>query len=42
MTATPLISVAKRLLANVDGDRGDLCPEILEVPVASYLDPTRY
>ena len=42
MTATPLISVAKRLLANVDGDRGDLCREILEVPAASYLDPERF
>lgn len=42
MTATPLISVAKRLLANVDGDRGDLCPEILHVPAGSYLDPQRY
>jgi phenylpropionate dioxygenase-like ring-hydroxylating dioxygenase large terminal subunit len=42
MTATPLLSVAKRLLANVDGDRGDLCPEMLAVPVASYLDRNRY
>jgi phenylpropionate dioxygenase-like ring-hydroxylating dioxygenase large terminal subunit len=42
MTATPLITVAKRLLANVDGDRGDLCPEMLKVPAGSYLDPSRF
>jgi phenylpropionate dioxygenase-like ring-hydroxylating dioxygenase large terminal subunit len=42
MTATPLISVAKRLLANVDGDRGDLATDLLKVPVASYRDPERF
>ena len=42
MPASPLISVAKRLLANVDGDRGDLCPEMLRVPVSSYLDPAQF
>jgi len=42
MTATPLISVAKRLLANVDGDRGDYAGEILQIPVESYVDPARF
>lgn len=42
MTATTLISVAKRLLANVDGDRGDLSDNVLNVPVSSYLDPVRF
>ena len=42
MAATPLITVAKRLLANVDGDRGDLSADVLEVPVSSYLDPVRF
>ena len=39
MAATSLITVAKRLLANVDGDRGDLGDAILRVPVSSYADP---
>jgi phenylpropionate dioxygenase-like ring-hydroxylating dioxygenase large terminal subunit len=42
MTAAPLISVAKRLLANVDGDRGDLADQVMEVPVSAYLDPERF
>jgi phenylpropionate dioxygenase-like ring-hydroxylating dioxygenase large terminal subunit len=42
MTATPLISVAKRLLANVDGDRGDLGTSVLNVPVRSYLETDRF
>jgi phenylpropionate dioxygenase-like ring-hydroxylating dioxygenase large terminal subunit len=40
--ASPLISVAKRLLANVDGDRGDLSPDVMRVPVSTYVDPVRY
>ena len=42
MSATPLISVAKRLLANVDGDRGDLSPNILNVPAADFVDQARF
>jgi phenylpropionate dioxygenase-like ring-hydroxylating dioxygenase large terminal subunit len=42
MAATSLISVAKRLLANVDGDRGDLSADILNVPAADFLDPERF
>ena len=42
MSATPLISVAKRLLANVDGDRGDLSSDILNIPATDFLDPERF
>jgi phenylpropionate dioxygenase-like ring-hydroxylating dioxygenase large terminal subunit len=42
MSATSLISVAKRLLANVDGDRGDLSAEILNVPAADFTDQKRF
>jgi phenylpropionate dioxygenase-like ring-hydroxylating dioxygenase large terminal subunit len=42
MAATSLISVAQRLLANVDGDRGDFATDVLNVPVSNYLDPARF
>lgn len=42
MTALPIIEVAKRLLANVDSERGDFTAEIVEVPVANYRDPVRF
>ena len=42
MSATPLISVAQRLLANVDGDRGDLSADLLEVPASAYTDRDRF
>jgi phenylpropionate dioxygenase-like ring-hydroxylating dioxygenase large terminal subunit len=42
MSATPLISVAKRLLANVDGDRGDLSADILNVPATDFVDQERF
>jgi phenylpropionate dioxygenase-like ring-hydroxylating dioxygenase large terminal subunit len=42
MSATPLISVAKRLLANVDGDRGDLSAHILNVPATDFVDRERF
>ena len=38
MVATPLISVAKRLLANVDAERGDCSTAMVRVPVRSYRD----
>ncbi len=42
MSATPLISVAKRLLANVDGDIGDLSADILNVPATDFVDQDRF
>jgi len=42
MTAAPLMSVAKRLLANVDAARGDFADEMLYVPVASYRDQQQF
>jgi len=39
MTATPLSEVGKRVLANVDADRGDYTDAMLRVPAADYLDP---
>ncbi len=37
----PLIDVAKRLLANVDADRGDVADAVLEVPVGAFTNPLR-
>lgn len=42
MGATSIISVAKRLLANVESDHGDLGNSILNVPVSYYRDPLRF
>jgi len=42
MPASPLMSVAKRLLANVDAARGDFCDDIYNVPVSSYRDPQQF
>lgn len=42
MAATPLVSVAKRLLSNVDAEHGDLTDDIFRVPVANYLSPDRH
>jgi len=42
MTAAPLMSVAKRLLANVDAARGDFADEMLYVPTASYRDQQQF
>ena len=39
MAATPLTEVGRRVLANVDADRGDYASGMLRVPVADYLDP---
>jgi phenylpropionate dioxygenase-like ring-hydroxylating dioxygenase large terminal subunit len=42
MSATPLISVARRLLANVDAEHGDLTDSIYEVPVSYYRDDQQF
>jgi len=42
MAATPLISVAKRLLANVDADHADYSETIVNVAVRSYSDTDRF
>jgi hypothetical protein len=42
MAATPLISVAKRLLANVDADHADYSETIVNVAVRSYSDTERF
>src|SRR4026209_2919511 len=42
MPAAPLMSVAKRLLANVDAARGDFAEEMLYVPTASYRDQQQF
>jgi len=42
MAATPLISVAKRLLANVDADHADYSETIVNVAVRSYRDTERF
>jgi phenylpropionate dioxygenase-like ring-hydroxylating dioxygenase large terminal subunit len=39
MAATPLTDLRLRLLANVDAERGDFGPEMLQVPVSTYRDP---
>jgi phenylpropionate dioxygenase-like ring-hydroxylating dioxygenase large terminal subunit len=38
MVAIPLTELGKRVLANVDADRGDYLPDMLRVPVAEYRD----
>jgi phenylpropionate dioxygenase-like ring-hydroxylating dioxygenase large terminal subunit len=42
MGASSVVSVARRLLDNVDRDRGDLAEGIYTVPVSSYCDPARH
>ena len=42
MTATPLISAARRLLANVDRGRGDQADDLLCVPSSAYSDQSRF
>ena len=42
MSATPLISVAKRLLANVDAERADYSETIVNVAVRNYRDTDRF
>ncbi|MEI8323475.1 MAG: Rieske 2Fe-2S domain-containing protein, partial [Actinomycetes bacterium] len=42
MAATPLISVAKRLLANVDADHADYSETIVNVAVRNYSDTDRF
>ena len=42
MPATPLIQVAKRLLANVDAERGDFVESVQHVPVRNYRDTRRF
>ena len=42
MAATPLISVAKRLLANVDADHADYSETIVNVAVRNYRDTDRF
>jgi phenylpropionate dioxygenase-like ring-hydroxylating dioxygenase large terminal subunit len=42
MVAMPLTELGKRVLANVDADRGDFTDDMLRVPVADYLDPQRF
>ena len=39
MVAMPLTELGKRILANVDADRGDYAESTLAVPAAEYLDP---
>ncbi len=37
----PLTELGKRVLANVDADRGDYTDDMLAVPAGEYLDPER-
>jgi phenylpropionate dioxygenase-like ring-hydroxylating dioxygenase large terminal subunit len=39
MVAMPLTELGKRVLANVDAERGDYAVDVMPVPVAQYLDP---
>jgi phenylpropionate dioxygenase-like ring-hydroxylating dioxygenase large terminal subunit len=39
MVAMPLTELGRRVLANVDADRGDHADDVMSVPVAQYLDP---
>jgi phenylpropionate dioxygenase-like ring-hydroxylating dioxygenase large terminal subunit len=39
MVAMPLTELGKRVLANVDADRGDYAEEMLTVPAEQYRDP---
>jgi phenylpropionate dioxygenase-like ring-hydroxylating dioxygenase large terminal subunit len=42
MVAMPLTQLGKRLLANVEADRGDYADSIMNVPVDEYRDPERF
>ena len=42
MTAMPLTELGRRVLANVDADRGDYAPGMLTVPVEQYRDPALF
>lgn len=42
MVAMPLTELGKRVLANVDADRGDFTGDMLRIPVAEYLDEARF
>jgi phenylpropionate dioxygenase-like ring-hydroxylating dioxygenase large terminal subunit len=42
MVAMPLTELARRVLANVDRDRGDYADAPLQVPAAEYLDADLY
>ncbi len=42
MTATSHMELARRLLANVEGDTPDQSPAPMKVPVSSYRDPQRW
>lgn len=39
MAAMPLTDLGKRVLANVDAERGDFADDIMRVPVREYADP---
>jgi phenylpropionate dioxygenase-like ring-hydroxylating dioxygenase large terminal subunit len=39
MVAMPLTELGKRVLANVDADRGDYTDAVLRVPASQYVDP---
>ena len=42
MPATPFTEIARRLLANVDAESGDVADSMLSVPVALYRDEARF
>lgn len=42
MAATPLTDVARRLLANVENDCGELADGVMRLDTSAYLDPARY
>ncbi len=42
MAATPLTELGRRVLANVDAERGDHADDLVRVPVAQYCDPARF
>ena len=41
MGAMPLTDLARRLLANVDANRGDYAESMMTVPAEEYRDPER-
>ena len=42
MVAIPLTDLGRRLLANVDADRGDFADSMMKVPAEQYRDPARF
>jgi nitrite reductase/ring-hydroxylating ferredoxin subunit len=42
MTATPLTDLARRLLANVDANRGDYADSMMSIPADEYRDRRRF